>query len=113
MKNGKGMYFINDCLLYAGDFLNDEYNGKGIAYFNNGNVMYSGDFKNNNYHGKGVSFYPNQKILFNGIFYSSTFVEGTFYDRNDTEHSYNGNWYGQIIEYNSEQNLQYLDLNLQ
>ena len=103
MKNGKGMHFINDCLVYAGDFLNDEYNGKGIAYFNNGNVMYSGDFKNNNYHGKGASFYPNQKLLFNGIFDSSTFVEGTFYDRNNTEHSYEGNWYGQIIEYNSEQ----------
>lgn len=102
-KNGKGAYFYGDCLLYEGYFLNDKYDGKGIAYFNNGNVMYSGDFKNNNYHGKGASFYPNQKLLFNGIFNCSSFVEGSFYDRNNIEHHYEGNWNGQIIEYNSEQ----------
>ena len=103
MKNGEGLHFINDSLLYAGEFLNDKYNGKGITYFNNGNIMYSGNFEDNCFHGKGIYFYPNKKILFDGTFNYSSFSEGTFYDRNDTKHHYEGDWYGQIIEYNSNQ----------
>lgn len=53
-KTGKGVFkFPKDdpfCSVYEGEFLNDNFHGKGKLYFKNGGI-YDGDFYLNLMHG--------------------------------------------------------------
>ena len=54
-------YYKNGNLKYDGEFLNGEYNGKGILYYENGEKKYDGEFLNGEYNGKG-SLYENGDV---------------------------------------------------
>ena len=45
LREGKGIFYINNGNRYEGDWKNDKYEGKGIFYYNKGD-KYEGDFKN-------------------------------------------------------------------
>jgi hypothetical protein len=42
----------------VGDFVNNEFNGKGVMIYSNGD-RYEGDFVNNEFNGKGVFISEN------------------------------------------------------
>ena len=70
IKNGLAKeYDINDDkLIYEGEYLNGERNGKGKEYNNNGELIFEGEFKN----GK----------RWNGIFKCSELKDGKGYQKN-------------------------------
>ena len=54
-------YYKNGNLKYDGEFLNGEYNGKGILFYENGEKKYDGEFLNGEYNGIG-SLYENGDV---------------------------------------------------
>ena len=55
MKNGKGIEYDDDGnLIFEGEYLNDERNGKGKEYYyDNGGLIFEGQYLNGKRNGKG------------------------------------------------------------
>ena len=61
-RNGEGIeYYEDGSIKYEGEFLDDEYNGKGKLYYSNGDY-YEGQFKHGEKFGNGYEYYKNGKI---------------------------------------------------
>ena len=77
--NGNGKeYDSNDDLIYEGEYLNGERNGKGNEY-RNGNLIFKGEYLNGERNGKGKEYF-NNKLLFEGEYYKGTQWIGKLYD---------------------------------
>ena len=71
--NGKGQIFKKEGKIeYDGNFLNNNYNRKGIEYFKNGEY-YGIDFINGKKQGKGVIYYSNHNPKYNWDFVDDKF----------------------------------------
>ena len=53
-------------LVFEGEYLNDQRNGKGKEYNDEGNVIYEGDYLNGERNGKGKEYNDNDKLIFEG-----------------------------------------------
>ena len=69
LREGKGIYYINNGNIYDGEWKKDKREGKGTMIFNNGD-KYEGDFKNGQAEGKGINYYQN------GDRYEGDFITG-------------------------------------
>ena len=63
---GKEYDSFNDNLLFEGEFLNGERNGKGKEYYNHGNLIFEGEYLNGLKNGKGKEYYDNGNLIFEG-----------------------------------------------
>ena len=52
-NNGFGKFYKNDVLVYEGNYINNNKEGKGIYYYSGGN-KFEGDFKNDLENGTGI-----------------------------------------------------------
>ena len=68
--NGKGIFYYNNGDRYEGNFVDGKCEGKGEIYYKDGKILYDGDFKNNKCEGKGTFYYNN------GDHYEGNFVDG-------------------------------------
>ena len=55
-----------DKLIFEGEFLNGQKNGKGQEYDNNNNIIFDGEYINGERNGKGLEYYDNGKIKYEG-----------------------------------------------
>ena len=55
-----------DKLIFEGEFLNGQKNGKGQEYDNNNNIIFDGEYINGERSGKGLEYYDNGKIKYEG-----------------------------------------------
>ena len=83
-KKGKE-YDINDNILYEGEFLNGERNGKGKEYnysfcFNKTLVIFEGEYLHGKRNDKGKEISYFNKILFKGEFLNGCKWNGKIYD---------------------------------
>ena len=66
-KNGKGKeYYFHGELLFEGEYLNGEKNGKGKEYYFHGELLFEGEYLNGEKNGKGKEYYANGKLKFEG-----------------------------------------------
>ena len=65
-KFGKEYNGCNDKLLYEGEYLKGEKNGKGKEYDLFGELGFEGEYKNGKRNGKGKEYYENGKLKFEG-----------------------------------------------
>lgn len=93
-KNGKlegvGKMTHKNKDTYEGEFLANEYNGKGTFIYFDSKNSYQGEFVANKYHGKGTFSYFESKESFKGIFENNVFKKG-FYTYK-TGNTYDGEW---------------------
>ena len=77
-KNGKGKEYYNDgTLKYEGEYLNGLKNGEGKEYFN-GNLIFEGNYLyNNRIHGK---VYIDRSLEYKGFFLYNKKFDGKGYD---------------------------------
>ena len=63
IKDGKGnikYYDYNDVLIFEGEYINGERNGKGKEYYENGKLRFEGEYKNEKiWNGKGYNINGN------------------------------------------------------
>ena len=65
MENEKNI--IKTCkLIYEGEYLNGEKNGKGKEYFFKGKLKYEGEFSNGKRNGNGIEYFDNGELKFKG-----------------------------------------------
>ena len=69
-EKGKGKEFnaINDILIYEGEFLNGERNGKGKIFYQNGNIKYVGEFLHGKAHGVGKEYNSKGELKYIGYY---------------------------------------------
>ena len=79
-RNGKVFYFPGK-LLFEGEYLNDNKNGKGKEYFD-GRLMFEGEYLDDLKHGKGKQYYENGKLLFEGEYLNDLKWNGKGYNLN-------------------------------
>ena len=46
MRNGKGKNYCDGILIYEGEYLNGERNGRGKEYERNGKLIFEGEYLN-------------------------------------------------------------------
>ena len=97
--------YFNDALLFEGEYLNNERNGKGKEYYENGKLKFEGEYINGLRNGKGVEYYDNGTLKFVGEYLNDNQWNGEGY------YSKYGNIYnlkegkGFIKEYFNEQKI--------
>ena len=73
--HGKGaLYYKNNTLLYEGDFVNGQFEGKGKLIDENGNY-YVGEFLNGLKHGKGKEYYKDNTIKYEGNYFEGYMID--------------------------------------
>ena len=60
--HGKGTFYFANGSVYVGDWVNNKREGSGILYFADGD-RYEGEFRNDSY-GKNGVYVPNNKQVF-------------------------------------------------
>ena len=91
----KGKYFIfetnktlkeyegsNDALIFEGEYLNREKNGKGKEYNWNGDLLFEGEYLNGKRNGKGKEYYCDGNLCFEGEYLDGKRLKGDKYDIN-------------------------------
>ena len=70
LENGNGNikeYSLNGKLIFEGEYLNGERNGKGKEYnYLNGKLEFEGEYLNGERNGKGKEYIRNGKLEFEG-----------------------------------------------
>ena len=68
LNDGKGLFKIvkNGKLMFEGEYLNGEINGKGKEYDDYGHLIYEGEYLNGKRNGKGKEYDKNGKLKFEG-----------------------------------------------
>ena len=85
LKNGKGYFkkyklnFRTLYLLFEGEFVNGQRNGKGKEYEYN-KLIFEGEYLNGKRNGKGKEYYDNKNIMFNGEYKEGKQWTGKGYD---------------------------------
>ena len=65
-RNGKGKEYNDKYIIFEGEYLNGERNGKGKEYYINGNLQFEGEYLNWKRTGKGKEYYRDGKLKFEG-----------------------------------------------
>ena len=68
-RNGKGKEYYDGKLLFEGQYLNNKRNGKGKQYdYMNGNLIliFEGEYLNDEVNGKGKEYDNNGELMFEG-----------------------------------------------
>ena len=95
-------------ILYEGEWLNGEANGKGKEYNRNGDFIFEGEYKNDErYFGIKKDYYDNGNLLFEGeLIKGKKNGEGKeYYDNGELKYEgeyLNGNWNGEENENENE-----------
>ena len=97
---------FNDILLYEGEYLNGERNGKGKEYYGK-NLIFEGEYLNGNRNGKGKEYYYNGKLKYDGDYLNGKRWNGNGYDGNNNKIYEIKNGKGYIKEYNFANELQF------
>ena len=71
MEKGK-----NGNLIFEGEYINSQKNGKGIEYYKNGKVLYEGEYINGQKNGKGIEYDKYGNFLFEGLYLNDVRWEG-------------------------------------
>ena len=86
LKEGNGFIKENNLygqLIFEGNYLNGERNGKGIKYLNY-ELKFKGEYLNGKKNGKGRSYYPSGELKFEGEYFNGKKWNGKGYDNNNT-----------------------------
>lgn len=67
-KTGKGKLYVNQTLVYEGQFLNDSRSGYGVSYYDNGLKEYEGDFIGDKFQGMGTLYDYVGGVVYKGEF---------------------------------------------
>ena len=83
-KDGIGkVYKINtNILIFEGEYLNKEKNGKGKEYYDNGKLKFEGEYLNGERNGNGKEYYDNGKLKFEGEYLKGKKWNGKGYNIN-------------------------------
>ena len=105
IKNGKGFikeYYRNQ-LIFEGEYLNGQRNGKGKEYYRN-QLIFEGEYLNGKRNGKGKEFYDTGGISFEGEYLYGYKRKGTFYAYKKMEYEgeflFNKKWNGKGFDEN-------------
>ena len=87
---GKGTLYketsnSNYYLFYEGDFKNNNFEGNGKMFYHNKIIFYDGQFKNNMISGEGIQFYKNKNIKIKGKFENNKCISGEYYSPDGTK----------------------------
>ena len=68
ISKGKGREYNDffDDLIFEGEYLNGERNGKGIEYYYDRITKFEGEYLKGKRHGKGKEYYYNEKLIYEG-----------------------------------------------
>ena len=86
-KNGKGIeyyyWLTNDSYFskFEGEYLNGKKNGLGKEYYQNGKVKFEGEYKNGKRNGKGKEYDTHDRLLFEGEYLKGKRKQGKQYDK--------------------------------
>ena len=74
-KDKKGKIYkiydeYKDKLIFEGEFLNGQKNGKGIEYYDDGKLKYKGEYHNGYRNGKGKEYYKNRIFKWKNNFWN-------------------------------------------
>ena len=101
LKDGKGYvkeYFNDESLIYEGEYLNGERNGKGKEYYKSDIIIYDGEYSNGKRHGKGKEYNVFNKLIFEGEYYFGFRKKGKEYNIDyyefEGDYRYNKKWNG-------------------
>ena len=100
-KNGTGIEYSKDTnkIIFEGNYLNGERNGKGKEYYENGNIKFKGEYSNDYLiNGFGYDIYKNQILFLNGGKGKEYFANGKI--KFEGEYFKGRKWHG--IFYNTE-----------
>ena len=82
-RNGKGKeYNSNGILIFEGEYLNGKRNGKGKEYYDSLGLIFEGEFLNGRRNGKGIGYYKYGGILFEGEYIYGKVWNIKYYDGN-------------------------------
>jgi antitoxin component YwqK of YwqJK toxin-antitoxin module len=96
-----GKMFVNDVILYDGEFLNFKFQGNGRLYYKTGEVAYEGSWDNGQKNGFGKYYLKSGKIKYNGNFKNNKKCGfGILYYNKENNKSNNSNV--STIEYEGE-----------
>jgi len=70
----------NNKLLYYGEYMHGEKNGKGTEYFSDSTVKFEGEYSKGKRNGRGKEYYKNKKLKFEGEFKNGKKITGKEYD---------------------------------
>ena len=109
IKDGKGNLkeYYNDKLIFEGEYLNGERNGKGKEYNYNGQLRFEGVYLNGIRNGEGKEYYYNYNIRYIGKYFNGNKWNGTGYNINGYLEYELKNGKGYIKEYNFLSKLEY------
>ena len=107
-KNGKIFdYYDNGQLKIKADYKNNQKNGNVIEYFDNGKLRLEGEYLNGKKHGKILEYFENGKLYFEGEYLNGEKNgKGKEFNNNgelefEGEYSNGKRWTGKGIEYNN------------
>ena len=108
-SNNKGKVYdsYNDQLIFEGDYLNGEKNGKGKEYDYNGNIIFEGEYFKDKRHGKGREYNRYGELKFKGEYKKGKKWNGKGYNsRKEILYKIEGGK-GLIIEYDFIQKIRF------
>jgi len=79
-EKGKEYDYYNGKLIFEGEYLNKNRNGKGKEYNYRGKLIFEGEYLDGKRNGKGKEYYLNDKILFEGEYLKGKRWNGKGYD---------------------------------
>ena len=81
LNDGKG--YIKKCwfndVLFEGEYLNCERNGKGKEYDYDSTLIFEGEYSNDKKNGKGKEYNENGKLEFEGEYLNNFKIKGKYY----------------------------------
>ena len=100
-RNGKGKeYFFDGELEFVGEYLNGKRNGKGKEYWENNNLKFDGEYLNGKRNGKGKEYYSDYKLSFEGEYLNGLKWVGIGYDaKGNINYKLNNDINGKVKEY--------------
>ena len=107
-RNGKGEeYDIKGLKKWAGHYSNGERNGKGEEYYSDGRKKFKGEYLNGKRHGKGEEYYHYGQLKFKGEYLNGKIWNGEGYNLNRNIEFKISNGKGYIKEYYKDATLKF------
>ena len=78
-RNGKGKEYFFDELIYEGEYMDGKRYGFGKEYYINNRIKYEGEFKNGNFDGKGKEYDFFGRLIFEGEYVNNKRWNGIIY----------------------------------
>ena len=98
----------DDSLIFEGEYLNGQRNGKGKEYNEHDELIFEGEYLNGQRNGKGKEYYYNGKLFFWGEYLNNYKLFGKKIDYLDSNKIYNLNYYkGEGKEYYDDGRLNF------